>query len=142
MLEEKPFEGDYDEELAVAEKIVAEETAEVEAKAKRDKKSSEKFAGLFTRGIGLSQIALTQYQPLRWAIGRILPQSVYSFLRAFESWEDWLCLQAASAVSLGSPFLGNPNYKCSRGKCFSSRSKFRRSSMIVWRAQGSLATTG
>jgi hypothetical protein len=104
---------------------IAEMTDEELAAAKKDARlfgmlksgDDTKFAGLFAGAVGLLEIAKHEYPPMRWVVKDLLPRGAFMlFSGGSKIGKSWLSLQLASAVSLGMPFLGNPDFPTEKGE--------------------------
>lgn len=82
---------------------------------KLDGKEPEKIDALLGKARGLGNIALAEYPAIDWTVTNLLPTGFTIFSGGSKLGKTWLCLQLASAVSLGMDFLGNADYPCKKG---------------------------
>ena len=83
---------------------------------KLDGKDPERINALLCKARGLGEIALTEYPEIDWTVKNVLPTGFTIFSGGSKLGKTWLCLQLASAVSLGLDFLGNADYPCKKGE--------------------------
>jgi hypothetical protein len=76
---------------------------------------AEQLESLLGKARGLGDIALAEYPPIDWTITNLLPTGFAIFSGGSKLGKTWICLQLASAVSLGLDFLGNSDYRCKKG---------------------------
>jgi hypothetical protein len=75
-----------------------------------------KIDAFLGRAVGLETIAMKEYPPIDWTVEELLPIGFAIFSGGSKMGKTWLCLQLASAVSLGLSFLGNPAHRCKKGE--------------------------
>jgi hypothetical protein len=75
-----------------------------------------KIDAVLAKAQGLGKIAMQEFPPIDWTVKNLLPTGFAIFSGGSKLGKTWICLQLASAVSLGMDFLGNGAFPCQKGE--------------------------